>query len=175
MYLEGTGSMVFDHEYKKIYACISDRAHPLLLHQFAEKIGYDLISFTAKDKSGKPIYHTNVMMCIGNTFAVMCVDVIDETDKETVKQSLNACNKEIIEISYKQLTHFAGNMLQLQDNVGAFILVMSQSAFDSLSPQQRERLEMHTQLLPVCIPTIETVGGGSARCMMAEIFLQRRS
>jgi hypothetical protein len=171
IFLEGTGSMVIDHEHKIIYACISERTHPELLHDLAKEIGYTVISFTAKDKKGLAIYHTNVLMCIGNNFCVICDEVIDAGEREKVFLSLINTHKQVVSISYDQMLHFAGNMLQIQIKTGEPILVMSLSAFNSLHQDQKEQLQFHTQLLPVNINTIETIGGGSARCMMAEIFL----
>ena len=174
IFLEGTGSMVMDHDNKIIYACISERTHSKLLQQFADNMGYSVTSFNATDKKGLPIYHTNVLMCIGNNFCVICDEVIDAVDRDKVFHSFRNTNKQVISISYNQMLHFAGNMLQLQNKNGDYILVMSRSAFDSLDQQQKDRLLSHTQLLPIDIDTIETIGGGSARCMMAEIFLQSK-
>ncbi len=172
IFLEGTGSMVMDHDHKIIYACISVRTHPKLLEEFAEAIGYTVVAFKATDKNDLPIYHTNVLMCIGNNFCVICDEVIDAADRNTILQSLQRANKEIISISYDQMLHFAGNMLQLQNKKGEYFLVMSQSAFNALNENQIRQLQLHTQLLAVNINTIETIGGGSARCMIAEIFLR---
>lgn len=174
VYLEGTGSMVMDHDHKLIYACISERTHPDLLKKFAENIGYDIVAFEAKDKNDLPIYHTNVLLCIGNNFCVICDEVFEKQDLEKALQSFRKTNKEVISISYDQMLHFAGNMLQLQNKNSNHVLVMSQSSFDALHQDQIQQLQPHTQLLPVNINTIETIGGGSARCMMGEIFLSRK-
>jgi hypothetical protein len=171
LYLEGTGSMVMDHANKIIYACLSERTNALLLHQFGERIGYEVISFNAKDKTGLPVYHTNVMMCIGNGFCLACDEIIDGGDIDAFLESINKTKTKLISIRYDQVLNFAGNMLQLQNQPGEYILVMSRSAFDSLDNDQKETLEEYTRLLPVDIKAIETIGGGSARCMMAEIFL----
>jgi hypothetical protein len=173
LFLEGTGSMVFDHEHRMVYACISERTNALLVHRFAEKINYEPVLFSATDKSGKPVYHTNVLMCIGNGFCVACDSIISEADRETFLAALNKTGRELISISYEQVLAFAGNMLQLRNDEGEFHLVMSQSAHDTLTKEQLQQLGSHTKLLPVNIHTIETIGGGSARCMIAEIFLQR--
>jgi hypothetical protein len=172
IFLEGTGSMVMDHEHKIIYACLSDRTHLSLLDSFADKFGYTHVTFKATDKSGLPIYHTNVLMCIGHGFTLICDEIIDESGKESVMHSISDSGKETILISYNQMLHFAGNMLQLQNAKGEFVLVMSKSAFESLTETQKQQLSKRTNLLPVDIKTIETIGGGSARCMMAEIFAQ---
>jgi hypothetical protein len=174
MYLEGTGSMVMDHDNKIIYACISERTHPQLLIEFAKDNNYAVIPFKAKDKSGLPVYHTNVLMCIGNNFCVICDEVIDEVDRNRVLTSLKNSCKQLISISYDQMLNFAGNMLQLQNKKDEPVLVMSSSAYDALADTQKEQMQSFTQLLPVNINTIETIGGGSARCMMAEIFLDKR-
>jgi hypothetical protein len=174
MYLEGTGSMVMDHDNKIIYACISERTHPQLLIEFAKDNNYTVIPFKAKDKSGLPVYHTNVLMCIGNNFCVICDEVIDEVDRNRVLTSLKNSCKQLISISYDQMLNFAGNMLQLQNKKDEPVLVMSGSAYDALADTQKEQMQSFTQLLPVNINTIETIGGGSARCMMAEIFLDKR-
>jgi len=174
VFLEGTGSMVMDHEYKIIYACISERTHVKLLHDFAAKAGYSVVAFTAKDKNGLAIYHTNVLMCIGNNFCVICDEVIEASEREKVLATLINTDKKIISISYHQMLQFAGNMLQLCNNNGRHVLVMSETAFNSLDLEQVNQLQSYTQLLPVHINTIETIGGGSARCMMAEIFYDKR-
>lgn len=171
IFLEGTGSMVMDHEHKIIYACISERTHSQLLNHFAKEVGYTVVSFFAKDKNDLAIYHTNVLMCIGNNVCVVCDEIINVDDREKVISSLNDTKKEIISISYDQMLHFAGNMLQLQNKAGEPVLVMSQSAFNSLYRDQKKQLQCHTKLLAVNINTIETIGGGSARCMMAEMLL----
>lgn len=174
LFLEGTGSMVMDHTNSIIYACTSERTDPLLLHKFAESIGYTVVAFTAKDKNGLSIYHTNVLMCIGNRFCIACDEVIDKADIDAFYSSLSKTNTKLISISYEQMLSFAGNMLQLQNDHDHHFLVMSQSAFNSLTATQISSLEKHTQLLPVSITTIETIGGGSARCMIAEIFLHHK-
>jgi len=174
IFLEGTGSMVLDHDHKKIYACISERTHPALLNVFADKTGYDVIAFNAADNTGMPIYHTNVMMCIGYSFSVVCTEVIDPSSLNKVIVSLAQSNKPVIEISYPQMLQFAGNMLQVQNAAGELFLVMSASAFTSLNKEQLATLQQHTRILPVSIPTIEAIGGGSARCMMTEIFLTKK-
>lgn len=175
LFLEGTGSMVMDHKNKIIYACLSERTHAFLLYRFGERIGYEVVSFSAKDKNGLPVYHTNVMMCIGNGFCVACDEIIDRQDIETFIAALNRTKIKLISIRYDQVMHFAGNMLQLQSHSGEYYLVMSQAAFESLDIEQKATLEESTRLLPVELSVIETTGGGSARCMMAEIFLLRNT
>jgi hypothetical protein len=173
-FLEGTGSMVMDHRNKIIYACLSERTNALLLHKFGGSLGYEVVSFNAKDKTGTAVYHTNVLMCMGNGFCDACDEIIDTADIDVFLSSLNRTKTKLVSISYEQMLQFAGNMLQLQNTHGHYFLVMSLSAFDSLSANQKNELAQHTELLPVSIAIIETIGGGSARCMMAEIFLQHK-
>jgi hypothetical protein len=174
-FLEGTGSMVFDHINKIAYACLSPRTDKELFIEVCEILNYQPIYFRAQDKNGKEIYHTNVMLCIGEKFAVICLDSIaDKYEREFVSQSLSKTGHEIIEISNEQMNHFAGNMLVLQINSTKHILVSSQSAFDSLDDNQKKEIEKQCEIVPLSIKTIETIGGGSVRCMMAEVFLKRK-
>ncbi len=171
IFLESTGSMVIDHENKMIYACLSPRTDEVLLDKFAAANGYQAISFIAADEQGRPIYHTNVMMHIGEGYAVVCThSIIDHEERKAVTDLLRSTGHVIISITYDQMNHFAGNMLQVQSRTGQKITVLSRQACDSLTALEIEALMAHTQLLPVDITTIETTGGGSARCMMAEIF-----
>jgi hypothetical protein len=171
--LEGTGSMVFDHLNRKVYACLSSRTHEELLKYLALKIAYEPVVFHAKDKNNFPVYHTNVMMCIGSGYAVICAESItDQKEREKVLGQLRADGLKIIEISMEQMYQFAGNMLEVSNRNGEKLLVMSQTAFNSLEGDQKRKLSTFARLLAVEIPTIEKYGGGSARCMMAEIFLR---
>ena len=171
-FLEGTGSIMFDHENKIAYACLSPRTDAALFDEVSQTLGYTPISFRAVDAKGRAIYHTNVMMCIGVGFAVICLESIENAEeKETVVESLKRSGLEIIDISFEQMNKFAGNMLEVSGKNGKVFLVQSQRAFDSLRKEQIAVLEKYCELLPIPIPTIETIGGGSARCMMAEIFL----
>ena len=171
VFLEGTGSMVIDHNSKTIYACLSPRTDKDLLEKFAAANGYQAVAFTANDEQGQPIYHTNVMMHIGDGYAVICLhSIINETERKAIIKNLKSTSHTVIDITYQQMNHFAGNMLQVQSRTGQKITVMSRSAYNSLSPLQIETLMAFSQLLPVDITTIETTGGGSARCMMAELF-----
>ena len=171
-FLEGTGSMIFDHLSNKVYAAISPRTDADLLNDFATKIGYESIQFEAYGGQGEAIYHTNVMLCIGEDYAVVGLDTIKESQREFVMNSLINGGKEIIELTNDQVyNHFAGNMLQIKNKEGDRIIVMSQSAFESLSSEQMNKLRaFNKHILHVSIPTIEKVGGGSARCMIAEVF-----
>ena len=173
-FLEGTGSIVFDHTHKIAYACLSPRTHKDLLIELCEKINYRPIYFYAHDKSGKEIYHTNVMMCVGKTFAVVCLDSITNPDERSaVVDSIFNSKKELIDITFEQMNHFAGNMLELRTADAKGVLALSKSSYHSLSQEQRHALEKHCKLVPLAIQTIETIGGGSARCMIAEIFCHK--
>ena len=168
-FLEGTGSMVLDRDQQICYACISIRTDKILLEEFCQKFNYKLISFNAFDNAGVKIYHTNVVMCVGEKFMVVCLECIpDEHERALIR---NTNSKTIIEISFQQLHHFAGNMLEVINASNEHILVMSAQAYSSLLPDQIAQLEKFAKLLPVPLYTIESNGGGSARCMMAEIFL----
>lgn len=171
-FLEGTGSLVLDREHKTAYACKSVRMDEKVLADFCDKTGYTAIVFNAVDSEGFPIYHTNVMMCIGDTFAVICFDSIpNQQEKENVKQGLISTGKEIVKISFDQMNHFAGNMLQVQNKNKESLLVMSEQAYLSLKKEQITTLEKHSKLIYAPLYTIEKNGGGSARCMLAEIHL----
>ncbi len=168
-FLEGTGSMVLDRDLRICYACISPRTDKTLLQVFCNKMGYELIAFHAVDKSNQPIYHTNVVMCVGDQFIVICFECIpNPTEIDLIRQSTG---KEIIEISYNQLEHFAGNMLEVLSATGEHLLVMSSQAYKSLTPLQITKLEKYARIIHTNLDTIETLGGGSARCMIAENFL----
>ena len=175
-FLEGTGSVVLDRENSVAYAALSPRTDEATFLEFGKRIGYKPVKFTAYqsvDGERLPIYHTNVMMCIGTSFVIICADSIDDVNERAeVLQSLRESGKEIILISEAQVKQFAGNMLEVcPKGSDESILVMSQSAYDSLSDDQRQTLEKHAKLLSSPLDTIETLGGGSARCMMAEVFL----
>ncbi len=174
-FLEGTGSIVFDHQHKIAYACLSPRTDKALFIETCNKLKYKPVYFLAHDQQGKQIYHTNVMMCVAAKFAVVCLDCItDKREKETVLQSFTDTGHELIDITFEQMNKFAGNMLELQTNTGKGILALSESAYDSLTPVQKKQIEQYCELTPLSIKTIETIGGGSARCMIAEVFLQPR-
>ncbi len=171
-FLEGTGSLVLDRENKLAYACLSPRTDAAVITEFCKLSGYQSILFHAKDEAGKAIYHTNVLMCIGDRFAVICLDSITNgTEKQAVKEALQQSGKEVLEISFAQMNAFAGNMLQLKSKPGENLLVMSETAFLSLKEAQIEILKRYCKLIYSPLNTIETNGGGSARCMMAEVFL----
>jgi hypothetical protein len=172
-FLEGTGSMVIDHEHRIIYACISERTDASVLEKFATAHSYTAINFHAVDLKGRPVYHTNVVMCVGDVFAVICADAIaDETERFAVMQLLESTGHEVITISLEQMHAFAANMLQLMNPQGDRFVVMSQTAWDHLDASQRKKIESYAKPLVIAVPTIEQVEGGSVRCMMAEIFLK---
>lgn len=171
LFLEGTGSMVLDRENKIAYACISRRTNKKVLDVFCKTMNYTACSFKANDENGNPIYHTNVMMCIADKFAVICLDSItDEEEKKQVIKTIEETGKEIITITYLQMNCFAGNMLQLKSAKNKKILVMSAQAFQSLNKNQIATLEKYNRIVYADLKTIETNGGGSARCMIGEIF-----
>lgn len=174
-YLEGTGSVVLDRVHRIAYACISPRTDLDVLGEFAQRLDYELVTFDAIDAAGIPIYHTNVLMCVGTRFAVLCTDAIAEHEQAAVLHALRSSGHEVIEITMAQMQCFAGNMLELQTPQGACV-ALSQSAFDALNAAQREQLQtLAGQLVVAAIPTIERLGGGSVRCMLAEVFLPSRS
>ena len=174
-YLEGTGSMILDRVNKIVFACLSPRTDELLLDKFCELTDYQKMIFHAVDNNDQDIYHTNVMMALGETFVIICMDTIkNETEHKEILQCFSKTGKEVIEISNKQMLAFAGNMLQLRNDKNETLLVMSEQAFQSLESAQIEAIERHTNILYSPINTIETYGGGSTRCMMAEVFLPLR-
>ncbi len=171
-FLEGTGSMVLDRINKIAYACISPRTARKVLELFCKQSGYQSVTFDAVDEKGQAIYHTNVLMCVGSGFAVICLDSIaNPHEKLVVKDSLLSTKKEIVDISFDQMNHFAGNMLEVKNQAGETLIVMSKSARDVLLAEQKKVLSNYGKLVYADISTIETLGGGSARCMMAEVHL----
>ena len=179
LFLEGTGSMILDHENAVAYCALSGRSDEELFREFCEIMGYRPLIFKAyQTVNGKRelIYHTNVVMMIGETFAILCAESIDDvTEREKVIRSLQRCDKEIVLITEAQLESFAGNMLQVAGNDDDRFLVMSRTAAESLTQEQLHRINEHTTNLVVDIPTIERFGGGSARCMLCEIFLPEKN
>ncbi len=174
-FLEGTGSIVLDRENDKAYCALSPRADEELFIEFCEDFEYTPVIFEAyQNVNGerKLIYHTNVMMCIGETFAVICADCIDDKkERKMVLDSLRGDEKEVILITEEQVNNFAGNMLEVKGTDDRRYLVMSKSAYQSLTKKQIAQIEEHVTILSLNLDTIEACGGGSARCMMAEIFL----
>lgn len=177
-YLEGTGSVILDRVNRKAYCALSVRADEELFIEFCEDFEYTPVTFTAYqsvDGTRKPIYHTNVMMCLAETFAVICLDALDDKrEKKNVLAHLRQDGKEIIAISDSQMHRFAGNMLQVMGMGGKRYMVMSTAAYHSLAPEQISRIKKHCDIVHSALDTIETCGGGSARCMMAEVFLPKK-
>ena len=177
-FLEGTGSMIFDHDNKLAYGSVSLRLDEQLFREFCEKFGFTPVvfhSYQTANNERLPIYHTNVMMCVADQFVVICLDCIDdETERVNVVNAIVNSGKEIIEISESQMQRFAGNMLQLQNPEGKKFLVMSLSAYQSLTPEQISNIEKYSEIIYSDLETIETNGGGSARCMLAEVFLEKK-
>ncbi len=171
-FLEGTGSMVLDRRYKIAFACLSPRTHPEVLDAFAEATGYEIIRFHAVDDNNIPVYHTNVLMCIGDVFAVVCLEAIQNPDERLMVRSiLEETGKYIVEITMNQMKQFAGNMLLIRTKKDTKVLAMSTAAYESLTAQQRDALDDYAELVHMDLSMIEGNGGGSARCMMAEIHL----
>lgn len=177
IFLEGTGSLILDRVNRVAYCALSPRADEDLFIEFCEDFEFSPVIFTSNQNvSGrrKAIYHTNVMMCLGETFAVICLDSIDDKkERKSVIKHLKSSGKAIVEITEDQINNFAGNMLQVKGANDQLYLIMSQSAYDSLTGTQITTLEKHTKILSSSLDTIEACGGGSARCMMAEIFLPK--
>ena len=177
-FLEGTGSMIFDHDNKIAYGSVSLRLDENLFREFCAKYDFTPVVFHSFQTVGEerlPIYHTNVMMCVADKFVVICLDCIDnELERSKVIETIKNSGKEIIEISEEQMQQFAGNMLQVQNKDGKKFLVMSQTAYQSLNAEQISNIEKYCEIIYSDLNTIEVNGGGSARCMLAEVFLPRK-
>ncbi|HEY3385909.1 MAG TPA: arginine deiminase-related protein [Saprospiraceae bacterium] len=169
-FLEGTGSMVLDRVNKIAYACISQRTDPGILQQWGELMGYTPFSFAAR-YDGQDIYHTNVMMAIGDGVSIVCLDVVEEARREALYQSLSSAGREVVVLRADQVGSFAGNMLAVRTKDGQQLMVMSRTAHESLDVQQRKTIERYARIVSSDVNTIETIGGGSVRCMIAENFL----
>jgi hypothetical protein len=173
--LEGTGSLVFDHLNKIAYVSLSNRSNPKVIQRFAEDFSYEPVTFTSIDSNGVPIYHTNVMMCIGTAFAMVGLEMIpNKAERQHLRSRLEKTGKEIVELSADQVAKFAGNAIELHNEGGENLLVLSSRADRALTEGQRERLSRYGRLILLELPTIE-LGGGSARCMIATIHLPPRS
>jgi hypothetical protein len=171
-FLEGTGSMVLDRDNKIAYACLSPRTNEKVVADFCEQTGYSSVLFHAVDGNNQAIYHTNVMMCVADKYVVICFDSIhDDEEKIKIINAILHTGKEIIDISLDQVNHFAGNMLQIENNKGEKLVVMSTQAYESLTDEQKKKLTAFNKIIHSSLTTIETNGGGSARCMMAEVHL----
>ena len=178
LFLEGTGSMILDRPNKIIYAALSERTSEELLKQYSREIGYELVAFrsyhNAKQKEVL-IYHTNVMLCVAKDYAVVCLECIkDLTERKAIMNSLKKTNKAIVELSLDQIDHFAGNMLEAKNKANESFLIMSSRAYKAMNEAQITQIQEHSQIIHAPLTTIENYGGGSARCMLAEIFLLRQ-
>ncbi len=174
-FLEGTGSVVLDRVHRVAYACSSPRTDLDVLGEFAQQLDYELMAFDALDRGGRAIYHTNVMMAIGTAFAVICAEAIPHEEHRTaVISMLRATGHAVVEITLEQMERFAANVLELESSAGTLI-ALSTTALNSLTRMQRGILESHAALVAVSIPTIERIGGGGVRCMLAEIHLPKRA
>jgi hypothetical protein len=173
-FLEGTGSLVLDRAHRVAYASLSPRTDLDVLGEFAQLLDYDLVTFEGRDGTGQPVYHTNVVMAIGTRFAVVCGEAIAHPPhREAVFNKLQAAGHDIVDISLRQMQEFAGNLLELEA-AGGRVIALSTTGWRSLEAAQRRVLESHADLVPVSIPTIERIGGGGVRCMLAELHLPKR-
>jgi hypothetical protein len=172
--LEGTGSLVLDHLNKIAYVSLSNRSNPKVIRRFANDFSYESVTFTSIGSDGQPIYHTNVMMCIGTAFALVGLETIrNKAERQQVRARLERSDKDIVELSLDQIANFAGNAIELHDTHGEKLLVLSDRAIRALTEEQRARLTRSVRLVPLELPAIE-LGGGSARCMIATIHLAPR-
>ncbi|MEP6548497.1 MAG: arginine deiminase-related protein [Gammaproteobacteria bacterium] len=173
-FLEGTGSMVLDRAHRVAYASLSPRTDLDVLGEFAQLLDYELVTFETCDGGARPVYHTNVAMAIGTRFAVVCGEAIAQPQhREAVLSKIRASGHDILDISMRQMQDFAANMLELAPS-GRHIIALSTTAWRSLHSAQRRLLESHAEVIPVAIPTIERIGGGGVRCMLAELHLPKR-
>jgi len=174
-FLEGTGSMILDRQNKIAYACLGPRTNIKVMEKFAVLSNYQKVIFHATDENDLPIYHTNVIMSVCETFAIICLDCIkSEVERNMIIKQLEATGKKIIEITMDQVKAYAGNMLQVAQADGKGLVIMSEQAFRSLEPEQIKMITSESDFLYGTIPTIEKIGGGSVRCMMAEVFLPKK-
>ena len=172
IFLEGTGSMVLDRDNRIAYACLSPRTNEKALKEFCRLMNYRPVVFNATDGNGQPIYHTNVMMCVADQYVVICLESIsDPMEQKMITENIRDSNKSLVVITLHQMQHFAGNMLQVENNKGEKLLVMSSQAYEALTIEQLQELNRYNRILHSPLTTIETNGGGSARCMMAEVHL----
>lgn len=175
-FLEGTGSLVLDRVNRVAYACVSPRTDLDVLGDFGQQLDYEVVAFEALDRQGAPIYHTNVVMSVGARFAAVCLESVRADEREPLVGALRASGHEVIDLSWQQMHDFAGNILELRTTDGEPVVAMSQRARDSLTPQQRDRLKaLAGRIVAVDIATIERLGGGSVRCMLAEVHLPQKT
>ena len=171
LFLEGTGSLVMDHENRVAYGSLSQRTSSNMAFEWSKLTGYEIVLFTSYDRDRQTIYHTNVMMCIAGKFAIVCLDALEDDDaRERVQLSLERTGHEIIEITFDQMHHFCGNCLELENKKEEKFLCMSAQAFGAFTDLQKKQIEKHCTILQSEIHTIETAGGGGVRCMLAELY-----
>lgn len=173
-FLEGTGSLVFDRPRRRGYASLGPRTDADVIAEFDRQLGYSTFVFDARDPGGRPIYHTNVLLSLGTRFAAICIDAVVPGHREALRAEIEESGRTVIELSFAQLRRFGCNLLELRESKGDPVIALSQKALSNLSPEQVQMLERFGTLVPAGIPTIEAVGGGSVRCMIAEIHLPRR-
>jgi hypothetical protein len=174
-YLEGTGSLVLDRIHRVAYACVSPRTDLDVLGDFAQQLDYDIVAFEARDADGAAIYHTNVLMSVGERFAAVCLSAIREDEREGVLNQLRGTGRAVIDLSLEQMNAFAGNMLELGSALTGSVVAMSERARDALTAEQRATLESSAgPIVAAAIPTIEKLGGGSVRCMLAELHIPKK-
>ncbi len=175
MFLEGTGSLIFDRPNKLAYACLSSRTHPEVLNDFCSKLGYTAVLFHSVDAENRPIYHTNVMMAMAKNYTVICLESIkSEEEKAMLLQKFEETGKQVVDISLEQVSDFAGNVIELENKDGQSLLVMSSRAYAAFTDEQKATIEKYSKIVHAPIPTIEKIGGGGARCMIAEVFLPKK-
>ena len=172
-FLEGTGSLILDRPQRRAYASRSLRTHPGVIAEFDAQLGYSTFLFDAVDPAGKPIYHTNVLLSLGTGWAVLCTEAVAQADRDRLLESLRETGREVVAVGFDQLRRFACNILEVRSRSGAPLIAMSAGALAIFEPEQKRCLERHATLLDVPVPTIEAVGGGSVRCMIADIHLPR--
>jgi hypothetical protein len=173
-FLEGTGSLVLDRPERRAFASLSVRTDPHVIADFDDRLDYTTLLFAAQDQAGVPIYHTNVLLGLGSRFAVLCTDVIAEEYRPVLVDEIEASGRTVIGVDYEQMSNFACNVIELEGRSGEPVIAISAAAKASLQPGQRKTLESFGELLDVPIPTIERVGGGSIRCMIADVHLPRQ-
>jgi hypothetical protein len=174
-YLEGTGSLVLDRPARRAFANLSPRTDPRVVADFDDRLDYSTLVFDAHDRSGQPIYHTNVLLSLGTDFAVLCTATLDEDYARVLIDELEAGGRTVIDVSYEQMASFACNLIELRGRTDEPVIALSSAALAAFRPEQRKQLERFGELVDAAIPTIETVGGGSVRCMIADIHLPRRA
>jgi hypothetical protein len=173
-FLEGTGSVVFDHAARVAYACLSPRTDAAVLRELCEELGYEPVPFRATGPGGVPVYHTNVLLAVGRGCAVVCAEAVDEVDRAALLERLGHGGRPVETIGAAQMAQFSGNCLELRDAAGGSVLAISRRGWDALAPAARARLEsVVSKVVAVPVPAIEDAGGGSVRCMLAEVFLPR--